>query len=72
VRLQEILKGEPAKQLAEMFPPFGPGFARQTIEQLDALQIHCSDFQDSGPDFCEFRALDVWGELIGTRRIKGY
>jgi hypothetical protein len=55
-----------------MFPPFGPGFARQTIEQLDALQIHCSDFQDSGPDFCEFRALDAWGELVEARRIKGY
>ncbi len=72
MRLQEILKGEQAKQLAEMFPPFGPGFPRTTIDHLDALQIHCSDFQDSGPDFCEFRALDVWGELIGTRRIKGY
>ena len=72
MRLLETLKGEPAKQLAEMFPPFGPGFPRTTIDHLDALQIHCSDFKDSGPDFCEFRALDVWGELIGTRRIKGY
>ena len=72
MRLQEILKGEPAKQLAEMFPPFGPGFPRTTIDHLYALQIHCSDFKDSVPDFCEFRALDAWGGIIGCRRIKGY
>ena len=45
MRLQEILKGEPAKQLAEMFPPFGPGFPRTTIDHLEALQVHCSDFR---------------------------
>ena len=72
MRLMEKLVGEQARQSAEMLPPFGPGFGRTITEKLETLQIMVSEFNDPGPDFCEFQGYDAAGERIGTLRIRGY
>jgi hypothetical protein len=55
-----------------MLPPFGPGFGRTITEKLETLQVMVSEFNDPGPDFCEFQGYDAGGERIGTLRIRGY
>ncbi len=72
MRLEQNLVGQPARQAAEMLPPFGPGFERRIIQQLESLKLMVSDFNDPGPDFCEWQALDCRGQSIGTMRIRGY
>jgi hypothetical protein len=72
MRLEQTLVGQPARQAAEMLPPFGPGFERRIIQQLESLKLMVSDFNDPAPDFCEWQALDSQGERIGTMRIRGY
>ncbi len=72
MRLEEKLVGEKARQSAEMLPPFGPGFGRLITQHLETLQIMVSDFNDPGPDFCEFQGYDAQGERIATVRIRGY
>lgn len=72
MRLEEKLVGEKARQSAEMLPPFGPGFDRPIIQRLESMQLMVSDFNDPGPDFCEWQAMDARGERIGTMRIRGY
>jgi hypothetical protein len=72
MRLEQKLVGESARQSAEMLPPFGPGFERRIVQQVESLQLMISDFNDLGPDFCEWRAFDRMGENIGTMRIRGY
>jgi len=68
----ERLVGEKARQSAEMLPPFGPGFGRPITEKLETLQVMVSEFNDPGPDFCEFQGYDAAGQCIGTLRIRGY
>jgi len=72
VRIMERLVGEKARQSAEMLPPFGPGFGRPITEKLETLQVMVSEFNDPGPDFCEFQGYDAAGQCIGTLRIRGY
>ena len=72
MRLEQKLVGQPARQAAEMLPPFGPGFERRIIQQLASLKLMVSDFNDLGPDFCEWQALDCRGQRIGIMRIRGY
>ncbi len=72
MRLEHRLMGEPARQSAEMLPPFGPGFERRIVNALEALEMHVTDFRDSGGDFCEWRAFNRAGHHIATRRIRGY
>lgn len=72
MRIMEKLVGEKARQSAEMLPPFGPGFERRITEKLETLQVMVSEFNDPGPDFCEFQGYDAAGQCIGTLRIRGY
>lgn len=72
MRLMEKLNGESARQSAEMLPPFGPGFERRIIARLESMLLMVSDYNDPGPDFCEWQALDSRGERIGTMRVRGY
>ncbi len=72
MRLLEEYHGESARQSAEMLPPFGPGFGRSIVDNLERLQVHATDFQDPGPDYCLFEGYDAEGRLIGTVRIRGY
>lgn len=72
MRIMERLVGEKARQSAEMLPPFGPGFGRPITEKLETLQVMVSEFNDPGPDFCEFQGYDAAGQCIGTLRIRGY
>jgi hypothetical protein len=36
------------------------------------LEVHGSEINDPGPDFCEFRAFDAGGNPAGTKRVNGY
>jgi len=72
MRLEQKLVGESARESAEMLPPFGPGFHRSLANALGSLELHVTDFSDSGPEFCEWRGFDPQGNRIGTRRIRGY
>lgn len=51
--------------------PFGPGFEK-IPEETETMEVWGSSFDDSGPDFCEFRLLDKEGNVLGTRRVGGY
>ena len=51
MRLEQKFVGESARQSADMLPPFGPGFERRIVQQVESLQLMVSDFNDLGPDF---------------------
>lgn len=72
MRLEQTLVGGPARQAAEYQQPFGPGFSRRIIQQIESLQLMISEYGDPGPDFCEWHALDGRGERIATVRVRGY
>ena len=61
-----------ARKEAAAKPPFGPGFNAEIIANMETLEIHGTSVNDIGPDFCEFRALDAGGNLLGKKKVKGY
>ena len=72
MHLHEKHTGEAARQTAASSPTFGPGFAPDVAAKTETLEVWTSSFKDEGYDFCEFRALDHSGALIGRRRLAGY
>ncbi len=64
--------GNQAKQSAASKPPCGAGFSEKIVSKLETLEVHGSDLKDPGPDYCEFRAIDAGGNIIGTKRVNGY
>lgn len=64
--------GVQAKQSAASKPPFGAGFSQEIVKNTETLEIHGSGLSDPGLDFCEFRAIDAGGNIIGAKRVNGY
>lgn len=52
--------------------PFGPCFSGEIAEKTETLEVWGTEFKDPGPDFCEFRAIDANGVVLGRKRIDGY
>ena len=72
MKLKSKFTGGRARKQASAPPPFGPAFSAEIVEKTETLEIFGSGFNDPGPDFCEFRAFDANGVLVGQRRIGGY
>lgn len=64
--------GESARKEAASKPPFGAGFKAEIVAKTETLEVHGSGLKDAGGDFCEFRAFDANGTLLGTKKVKGY
>lgn len=64
--------GNQAKQSAASKPPLGIGFSEEIVSKTETLEVHGSEINDPGPDYCEFRAIDAEGTIIGTKRVNGY
>jgi len=64
--------GESARKQSAASPPFGAGFPAEIVAKTETLEAHGSEISDPGPDYCEFRAFDVDGNLVGTRKVNGY
>ena len=63
---------EAARKEAAGKPPFGAGFSAEVVAKTETLEVHGSEISDPGPDYCEFRAFDASGNLVGTKRVNGY
>ena len=61
-----------ARKEAAAKPPFGPGFNAEIVARIETLEIHGTRVNDLGPDFCEMLALDVGGNLLAKKKVKGY
>ena len=72
MNLIEKFTGNAARQSAASKPPFGVGFSPEFVAKTEVLEVHGSEFSDPGPDYCEFRAFDAQGNLVGTKRVNGY
>jgi len=72
MKLIEKFTGDAAKQSAAAKPPFGVGFSAEIVTKTETLEVHGSEVNDPGPDYCEFRAFDASRNLVGTRRVNGY
>ena len=69
--LREELTGRRAQEQARD-AVFGPGFSEAVVSKTTRLEVWCSSFSDQGDDYCEFRAFDVDGKSLGSRRVGGY
>ncbi len=72
MKLIEKFTGVQAKQSAASKPPLGVGFSEEIVSKTEVLEVHGSEVSDPGPDYCEFRAIDAGGNIIGTKRVNGY
>jgi len=72
MNLIEKFTGDAARQSAASKPPFGVGFSAEIVAKTETLEVHGSEVSDPGPDYCEFRAFDAGGKLVGTKRVNGY
>jgi hypothetical protein len=72
MKLDVKFEGGRARKQAAAPPPFGPAFCPEIVERTETLEIHGSEVSDTGPDYCEFRAINAEGTIIGTKRINGY
>jgi hypothetical protein len=64
--------GAHARREAAAKPPFGAGFHAVVVAKTETLEVHGSDVSDPGSDYCEFRAFDADGTLVGRKKVKGY
>lgn len=65
-------EGEQARAEAAAPAPFGPAFTPEVVAKTARLELWGSSFTDPGPDWCEHRAFDASGVLLGQRRRDGY
>ncbi len=65
-------KGKAARIDAAAEPPFGAGFGADVVAQTEVLEVHGTEFSAPGVEYCEFRAFDSRGNLIGTKKVNGY
>ena len=72
MKVEVTFTGGRARKQAAAPPLFGPGFSAEIIEKTETLEVWGTEFKDPGPDYCEFRAIDAKGVLLGQRRIGGY
>jgi hypothetical protein len=63
--------GEAARAFAVLPKPFGPAFPQELAARLDKIEVHGTNFNDPGPDFCEFRAF-AGDTPLHTKRVWGY
>jgi hypothetical protein len=68
----ETRTGEAAKKLAADGYPFGPGWPEELVERIHKVEIWHSSFNDPGPDFNLFKAIDAEGKLLTEKKIGGY
>jgi hypothetical protein len=64
--------GAYARKEAAAKPPFGAGFNAQIVAITETLEVLGSELSEPGIDYCEFRAMDGEGNLVGTKKVKGY
>lgn len=72
MKIDVKFQGGRARKQAAAPPPFGPEFSPEIVARIETLEVHGSELKDPGPDYCEFRAIDAEGNVIGTKRIDGY
>jgi len=72
MKLDVKFEGGRARKQAAAPPPFGPAFCPEIVSMTETLEVHGSEIKDPGPDYCEFRAINAEGAIIGTKRINGY
>ena len=72
MNLMAEISGEKARSMAELKPPFGPGFDRNLALQIEVLQLHCSELRDEGSDFCDFIGFDRTGRVVASERMGGF
>jgi len=72
MKLDVKFEGGRARKQAAAPPPFGPGFIPEIVSMTETLEVHGSEVNEPGPDYCEFRAINAEGTIIGTKRINGY
>jgi len=70
--LIRLLKGAEAKALAAEAPPFGPAFDRGVVARTETLELWGTKFQQEGPDYCVYKALDGAGTKIAEFKLGGY
>jgi len=72
MNLHAKFTGVRARKQAAATPPLGPCFSEEIVERIEILEVHGTSISDAGPDYCEFRAFDARGNLVGTKRVQGY
>jgi hypothetical protein len=72
MNLDVKFEGGRARKQASATPPFGPAFSAEIVAKTETLEVHGTEISDPGPDYCEFRAFNAEGNLIGTKRVNGY
>lgn len=66
MHLYDTVRGEDARRLCE---------STLKLKDLDAIskvEIHGTDINDPGEDFCEYRVFDLNDKVICVRREMGY
>jgi len=72
MKLDVKFEGGRARKQAAAPPPFGPAFEPEIVAKTETLEVHGSEIRDPGADFCEFRALDAGGHIVGIKKLEGY
>lgn len=70
--MPHLLKETTNKDEMMAGPPFGPGVCRDIAEKAARMEVWGSNFNEPGPDYCEFRLYDVAGIVVDRRRVDGY
>ena len=70
--LVEIVDGPRAKVVAKESAPFGASFSEDVVVKTEKVEIWGSDLDEPGADYCEYKAFDASGTLIGTKKVSGY
>jgi hypothetical protein len=65
-------RGKNMMAQATVEPPFGPGFSRELAETADCMEVWGTTIKHSGPDYTQFRLLDVHGKMIEAKNVSGY
>ena len=70
MHLYDTLKGEQARNFSQTTLKLSP--PEWDLDAVKKVEVHGTDIDDPGEDFCEYRVFDVNDKVICVRREMGY
>lgn len=70
MHLYDTLKGEKAVEFCQT--TLKMDMAEYDLDAVNRVEIHATDIDDPGDDYCEFRVYDCNNKLMARRREPGY
>lgn len=70
MHIYHTMKGDKAINFCQKTLQLDP--AEFDLTSINRVEVHATDLDDPGEDYCEYRVIDTSGNTLAVRREMGY